>query len=744
MGSKVSFSGISARYFGSEVSDLSQYQERLSSYDLFLELEAFSEGRSTHAYRCFGAHPARDENGTEGWLFRVWAPNAPKVSIIGDFNSWKVGATPMEKQEGGIWQAFVPGLKRYDSYQYAIEDGTGGFTGKADPFAFHAATRPDVSSKIYDMEDPGYEWGDAEWLKFRAKHLVYHQPMNIYECHLGSWRKTGEGTFLSYRDIAGYLVPYVKNLGFTHVEFLPLTEHPLDASWGYQCTGYFAATSRYGIPEDLKYLIDQLHQAGIGVIMDWVPAHFPKDIFGLRRFDGGPTYEYADPQKGEHPEWGTCCFDLGRSEVRSFLFSSATYWLEEFHLDGLRVDAVSSMLYLNYARKDGEWTPNIYGGDENLEAVEFLQKLNTAIFAAHPDVLMVAEEATAWPGVTKPVDKGGLGFNFKWNMGWMNDICHYIKMDPYFRQFNHKDITFSMMYAFSENFILPLSHDEVVHMKGSLFGKMPGDDAMKFAGVRAFYTYMLTHPGKKLIFMGAEIGQWNEWHYEYSLDWHLLEIDRYQRHEAFFKAANAMYLNQPALWEEDDSWDGFKWLAPDDASANTIAYTRWDSAKKPLIVVCNFSPVHRQGYRVGAPFAGTWAPVFNTDLDEYGGQNLGDKEPLKTEKVACHGQDQSLVIDLPPMAVMIYRCTRRAPVRRKSENLLNRLGKGRKNTQESSGSEAPAKPAKAEKPAKAPKTPRIPKAEKPEKQEKTARPVRRKREPAAPRRPALHRDRKDT
>ncbi len=693
---------------------MSQYQEKLSSYDLFLELEAFTDGRSTHAWKCFGSHPAKDEDGTEGWLFRVWAPNAPKISIIGEFNGWKVGQTPMTKTEGGIWEAFVPGLKRYDSYQYAVEDGVGGFAGKADPYAFHAATRPDVSSKLYDLEEPGYQWGDKEWLKFRSKHLIYRQPMNIYECHLGSWRKTGEGTFLSYRDIAGYLVPYVKDMGFTHVEFLPLTEHPLDASWGYQCTGYYAATSRYGIPDDLKYLVDQLHQAGIGVIMDWVPAHFPRDLFGLRNFDGGPTYEYADPQKGTHPEWGTNCFDLGRNEVRSFLFSSAMFWLEEYHMDGLRVDAVSSMLYLDYGRKEGQWTPNIYGGHENLEAVEFFQKLNTAIFAAHPDVLMIAEEATAWPGVTHPVDQGGLGFNFKWNMGWMNDVCHYIKMDPYFRQFNHKDVTFSLMYAFSENYVLPLSHDEVVHMKGSLFGKMPGDDAMKFAGVRAFYTYMLTHPGKKLIFMGAELGQWNEWHYEYSLDWHLLEHEQYRRHQDFFREANAMYHSQPALWEQDDSWEGFKWLSPDDSSANTIAFTRWDQAKKPLIVVCNFSPVHRQGYRVGAPFAGTWAPVFNTDLDRYGGQNLGDKAPLKTEKVACHNQEQSLVIDLPPMSCMIYRCTRRTPVRRpKGEGLLAHLGKGRKQSgEESAAPAAEEKPKRSTRAAKAPKAPKEPKAPK--------------------------------
>ena len=650
-------------YLIAEVITLSKFQENLSSHDLFFELEAFSEGRSTHAWRCFGAHPAKDENGTEGYLFRVWAPNAPLVSIIGDFNNWDANATPMNKLEGGIWEAFVPGLERYDAYQYAVHKADGSFVGKADPYAFHAATRPNVSSKIYDL-DTGYQWGDQSWMEYRSKQVPYTNPMNIYECHLGSWRRTGEGEFLSYRDTASYLVPYVKEMGFTHVELLPVTEHPLDASWGYQCTGYFAATSRFGTPDDLKYLIDQLHQAGIGVIMDWVPAHFPRDAFGLYNFDGTPTYEYADPRKGEHADWGTNVFDYGRNEVRSFLFSSAMFWLEEYHMDGLRVDAVSSMLYLDYGRQDGAWMPNVNGGHENLEAIEFLQKLNTAVFSRHPDVLMIAEESTAWPKVTYPVSDGGLGFNFKWNMGWMNDICHYIKMDPYFRQFNHRDITFSLMYAFSENYILPLSHDEVVHMKGSFFGKMPGDNPMKFAGVRAFYTYMMTHPGKKLTFMGAELGQWNEWHFEYSLDWHLLQYEPHRQTQTFFKTMNALYLEQPALWEQDNSWQGFQWLCADDNNANTVAFLRWDKAGKPLIVVCNFSPEHRKGYRVGVPFGGTWAPILNTDSAEFGGQGLGDTAPIKTEKVPCHDQQQSMVIDLPPMSAMIYRCIRKNPIRK--------------------------------------------------------------------------------
>ncbi len=675
---------------------MSKYQEKIPEYDRYLELEAFSEGRSTHAWRCFGSHPVVQEDGTEGWLFRVWAPNAPLVSVIGDFNGWDPQANPMEKLDNGIWEVFIPGLQRYDAYQYAVHDREGGFVGKADPFAFHAATRPLVSSKLYDLAEENYQWGDQAWLEYRDKNAPYRRPMNIYECHLGSWRRTGEGEFLSYRDIAGYLVPYVKEMGFTHVELLPVTEHPLDASWGYQCTGFFAATSRFGVPGDLKYLIDQLHQAGIGVIMDWVPAHFPRDSFGLRNFDGTPTYEYADPRKGEHKEWGTNVFDFGRAEVRSFLFSSAMFWLEEYHMDGLRVDAVSSMLYLDYNRRDGEWMANVNGGHENLEAIDFLQKLNTAIFGAHPGVLMIAEESTAWPSVTKPVGEGGLngglGFNFKWNMGWMNDICHYIKLDPYFRQFNHKDITFSLMYAFSENYVLPLSHDEVVHMKGSFFGKMPGDDAEKFAGVRAFYAYMMTHPGKKLTFMGAELGQWNEWHFEYSLDWHLLENEANRQTQDFVKAMNAFYLENSPLWEQDDSWQGFQWLCADDAQANTVSFLRWDRKGTPLLVVCNFSPVQRGGYRVGAPIAGTWNAVFSSDESRFGGQDRGDLEPLKTEKVPCHDQPQSMVINLPPMSAVIYRCTRKNPVRR---------AKGEKETKDTKAVSAGEKPKTRTRKAKA-------------------------------------------
>ena len=631
---------------------MAKTKQKPSAYDRYLGLEAFTEGRCLDAWRFFGSHP-HVQNKQSGFQFRVWAPNAAKVAVFGPFNDWNPSSHPLSRVENGIWEGFVPDLHPGDAYQYAIWSSDHHYTGKADPYAFQAQLRPDTASVLCDLS--GYTWGDKAWLSHRAKHPPYQRPMNIYEVHLGSWRRTGEGEFLSYRDIAQYLVPYVKEMGYTHVELLPVMEHPLDMSWGYQCTGYFAATSRFGSPHDLMYLIDQLHQGGVGVILDWVPAHFPRDAFGLYHFDGTPTYEYADPRKGEHPEWGTNCFDLGRSEVRSFLFSSAMFWLEQYHADGLRVDAVSSMLYLDYARHDGNWMANVHGGHENLEAIDFLQKLNTAVFAAHPDVLMIAEEATSWPKVTHPVSEGGLGFNFKWNMGWMNDICHYLKTDPIFRQYSHRDVTFSLMYAFNENFILPISHDEVVHMKGSLIGKMPGNDEVKFAGVRAFYAYMLTHPGKKLHIMGSELGQFNEWHYEHSLDWHLLEYDRHRQLRDFFQTANQLYLTRPELWERDTDWSGFEWLEADDASANTIAYLRRDGQGNALVVVCNFSPVHRWGYRVGVPAPGDYTLLLNTDWPQFGGWGHGDVHPNRAQLVPCHRQEHSLTIDLPPMSCVIYQ-----------------------------------------------------------------------------------------
>ena len=624
----------------------------------------FLGGCSDDAYTFLGAHPDQ-VNGQDGYRFRVWAPNAVSVSLMGNFNDWDPENCLMQHIEGGIWEVFQPGMQRYDIYKYAIHTKDGRLLAKADPYAFHAETRPNTASKIYDIS--GYAWGDANWLEQRRKKPLYHKPLNIYEVHLGSWRRTADNEFLSYRDTAEYLVPYVKEMGYTHVEFLPVTEYPLDMSWGYQVTGYFAPTSRYGTPHDFMYLVDQLHQAGIGVILDWVPSHFPKDAFGLYEFDGTPCYEYADMRKGEHQEWGTRVFDYGRNEVKSFLFSSAMYWLNEYHIDGLRVDAVASMLYLDYGRTAGNWIPNQYGGHENLEAVAFLRQLNSLVFKWHPDVLMVAEESTSWEHVTGPLEQSdtALGFNFKWNMGWMNDALHYQKMDPYFRQFNHRDLTFPLVYAFSENFILPISHDEVVHMKGSMLGKMPGDNKAKFAGVRAFYVYMMTMPGKKLNIMGTEIGQFNEWHYEYSLDWHLMEYPEHRKHQAYFKALNALYLSRSELWELDDSWDGFQWVEPDDATGNTLIYLRKDRKKNTLLIAVNFSPIDRKGYCIGVPTAGTYETLLNSDDEDFGGQGRGDHAPLKTKPIPCHGFDQSLQVDLPPLSGVILRCSRKNPVRKK-------------------------------------------------------------------------------
>ena len=646
------------------------FSPTISEFDRYL----FGEGNHYEIYEKLGAHLITFE-GAKGVSFAVWAPNAKSVSVIGNFNGWDTRRHPMRLLgQSGIWELFIPGLAAMDQYKFHVVQSTGKQVDKCDPYAFYAQLRPETASVIYPIGR--YKWKDRKWMTARKKANVYTAPMNIYEVHLGSWMRVPEegDRFLTYTEMAEKLVPYVKEMGFSHIELLPVEEHPFDGSWGYQVTGYYAPTSRYGTPAMFKEFIDTCHQNGIGVILDWVPAHFPKDAFGLYEFDGEPCYEYADPRKGEHADWGTRVFDYGRSEVRSFLYSSALFWLEQYHIDGLRVDAVASMLYLDYGRQDGQWVPNVFGGHENLEAVEFLQQLNTHIFSAHSDVMMIAEESTAWPRVSHPVDKGGLegglGFNLKWNMGWMNDILHYIKMDPYFRQFNHHDITFSLMYAFSENFVLPLSHDEVVHMKGSLINKMPGTDEEKFAGVRAFYTYMLTHPGKKLLMMGSEFGQWNEWHYEHSLDWHLLELegedgDRHRALKAFFQAVNAFYLAHPELWELDFSWEGFEWIEADDNQANTIAFLRKDKKGSTLVTVCNFSPVDRTGYTIGVPTAGTYTCLFSTDDPAFGGLGRGDAGPVKSQYIECHGREQAITLSLPPMSAAIYKCTRKFPSRRK-------------------------------------------------------------------------------
>ena len=614
---------------------------------------AFYGGTNSEAYRYLGAHRTR-RSGKDGYVFRTWAPNATHVSVVGDFCGWNGYAHPMEKNADGFWECFVPSLKRYDTYKFAVTAQSGETVLKADPYAFHAETRPGTASKLYDLG--GYRWGDDEWRASRAKAPLDRSPLNIYEVHLGSWRRHENGDFYDYRTLARELADHVLDLGYNCVELMPVTEYPLDDSWGYQCTGYFAATSRYGTPRDFMYFVDHLHQKGISVILDWVPSHFCKDAHGLIDFDGTPCYEYADPNKREHEGWGTRVFDYGRGEVKSFLLSSAAFWLREFHVDGLRVDAVASMLYLDYGRENGRWTPNINGGHENLEAIDFLRALNETAFSVDPNALMVAEESTAWPLVTRPAKDGGLGFNLKWNMGWMNDMCHYLKLDPWFRQFHHKDITFSLMYAFSENFVLPISHDEVVHMKGSLRGKMPGDDWQQLAGVRAFTAYLLAHPGKKLTFMGAELGQWHEWNFASQLDWYLLENKENQQTQRFFKDINRFYLSQSPLWDIDFSWEGFEWLVADDNEDNTVVFVRRDDAGEELLVAVNFSPNGYRDYRFGVPQRKTWREELSTDDTAFGGTGeWRNEKPVRTQAIPSHGREQSIAITIPPLGAVILR-----------------------------------------------------------------------------------------
>lgn len=613
---------------------------------------AFYGGTNSEAYRYLGAHRTR-RSGKDGYVFRTWAPNAAHVSVVGDFCGWNGYAHPMEKNADGFWECFVPSLKRYDTYKFAVTAQSGETVLKADPYAFHAETRPGTASKLYDLG--GYRWGDDEWRASRAKAPLDRSPLNIYEVHLGSWRRRENGDFYDYRTLAHELADYVLDLGYNCVELMPVTEYPLDDSWGYQCTGYFAATSRYGTPRDFMYFVDHLHQKGISVILDWVPSHFCKDAHGLIDFDGTPCYEYADPNKREHEGWGTRVFDYGRGEVKSFLLSSAAFWLREFHVDGLRVDAVASMLYLDYGRENGRWTPNINGGHENLEAIDFLRALNETAFSVDPNALMVAEESTAWPLVTRPAKDGGLGFNLKWNMGWMNDMCHYLKLDPWFRQDHHRDLTFSMMYAFSENYVLPISHDEVVHMKGSVVGKMPGDYENQLRCTRGFYAYLLSHPGKKLLFMGPEIGQWHEWDSGGQLDWYLLEHPENQRLHAFFKAANAFYKEEPALWDVDFDWQGFEWLVPDDNHNNVIVFLRRDRGGNELLCAVNFSPNDYGAYRVGVPPRRQYVPAFTTDAPAFGGTGFADTSPVAVEAVPSHGRDHSAVIRIPAFGAVFLR-----------------------------------------------------------------------------------------
>ena len=624
--------------------------------------ELFYSGRDCRAFDYMGAHPFV-QDGEQGYLFRVYAPEAEKVSVMGEFNDWNRDADYMTRDEQGIWEKFIPNIPEYAAYKYSVWAKSGDVFDKSDPYGFHFETRPGNATKAYDLD--GYEWGDASWLDWRKKHLPYSNPVNIYECHLGSWKMHDDGNFYSYRQLADELVPYVKEMGYTHIEFMPLTEYPFDGSWGYQVIGYFAATSRYGTPKDLMYLIDKAHQAGLGIIMDWVPAHFPKDGCGLVEFDGSHLYEYADPLKMEHKEWGTRVFDYGKVSTRNLLFSSAMFWIEKFHMDGLRVDAVASMLYLDYNRQ-GEWRPNVHGGRENLEAVDFLRLLNEYILTDHPDVMMIAEESTAWPMVTKPGYDGGLGFNFKWNMGWMNDMLCYCSADPFFRKDMHDKITFSFMYAFSENYILPLSHDEVVHGKCSLISKMPPPYENQFGGLRALYGYMAAHPGKKMLFMGGEFAQFSEWAYQRGLDWMLLDYPAHRQMQAYVKALNHFYLATPQLWEQDTDWRGFEWISHEDNRNNIIAFRRVAKDGSDIVVVVNFSPEEQQEYRIGVPITGTYEEIFTSDKTEFGGSGMANGK-LKTENKPMHGQEQSIVLKIPRFGVLFFKGKARAKRRTKAE-----------------------------------------------------------------------------
>ena len=631
------------------------------------ELDLFHSGENHHAYRYMGAHKA-NMLGKDGVMFRTWAPNAKSVSVVGDFNGWDRTVHRMNRcSDGGVWECFIADIiAPYTIYKYSIETYDYSCVMKSDPYAYHYETRPNNASVYVDLD--GYEWHDEEWQKYKSENESYSRPMNIYEMHAGSWRKYKDGNYFSYSKLADELIPYVKEMGYTHIEMMPLTEYPFDASWGYQVTGYYAVPSRYGGPMDFMNFVDRCHQAGLYVIMDWVPAHFPRDAHGLARYDGTPCYEYADPRKGEHKDWGTLVFDYGRNEVVSFLISSAIFWMDYYHIDGLRVDAVASMLYLDYSRRDGEWVPNKFGGKENLEAVSFLQKLNEAAFKYYPNVLMMAEESTSWPMVSKPTYSGGLGFNYKWNMGWMNDMLHYSSLDPLYRPFNHDNLTFSFFYAFSENFVLPISHDEVVHGKASLINKMPGNYEMKFAGDRTFIAYMMAHPGKKLTFMGTELGQFKEWDYASELDWLLLEYPAHQTLQHSSKTTNKFYIENSPFWEVDYSWEGFNWISNDDYTQSVISFRRIDKQGKEIIVVCNFQPVLRENYRIGVPVDGTYSEIMNTDWTEFGGSGITNGNAItSTTEFPMHGHEQSISLTLPPLSVMYFKLTRKKPKPRKKK-----------------------------------------------------------------------------
>lgn len=625
-------------------------RQLLSPYDAYL----FREGSHYRCYNFLGAH-LTNVDGIDGALFLVWAPNAHAVHLIGDFNSWNGSLSPMEKNDdSGIWSVFIPGLREWDMYKYEIHIGDGRVLVKSDPYAFYSELRPGTASKLLPLGN--YKWNDNNWMECRKKTNIFESPINIYEVHAGSWKQRPDGKCYSYTELADELVEYVKYMGFTHIEMLPLSEYPFDGSWGYQSTGYYSVNSRYGSPYDFMYFIDKCHQEGIGVILDWVPGHFCKDDHGLRIFDGTPLYEYNDPRKGENYGWGTCNFDLGKPEVHSFLISNAVFWFDMYHVDGLRVDAVASMIYLDYDRKSGEWIPNIYGGRENLEAVDFVRKLNKTIFQFFPDAMMIAEESTAWPLVTAPAHIGGLGFNYKWNMGWMNDMLKYMKTDSGDRKHNHNLLTFSLVYAYSENYILPLSHDEVVHGKKSLLDKMPGDYWQKFANLRVFLGYMAAHPGKKLLFMGGELGQFIEWRYDHPLDWMLMGFDMHRSLQQYVKALNEIYLREPAFWELDHVFEGFEWIDADNSQQSIIAFIR--KGKKPestVITVCNFTPSVYENYKIGVPYNCKYYEIFNSDQSEYGGSGFGSTAVFTAVKKKWHNRNYMIEINVPPLAVVYFK-----------------------------------------------------------------------------------------